>query len=197
MKKKFKRLFGLTLLFSCLLINTACAPVIATGAIAGLAVYHDRRSTGTIIDDHSVEFSVRKALRERSEIKNSAHINVVSYNAAVLLVGQVANQELKTEAQSIAFAHAPHSKIYNELTVAAPTSMMVRSNDGLITTRIKSAMLIDKRIDATRIKVVTEDGIVYLLGLVTPSEEKVAVEIARTTGGVKKVIKIFNELSLK
>lgn len=178
--------FASTLLTGCVAVNSA-----------GEMVAHDRRTSGTIVEDNSIEHKsveIVKALTPDIE-KENVHINIVSYNGNVLLLGQVPNDSLRkkfaTEIQSIPKVNALH----NELTVGAPTPMLTRANDSLITTKVKSAMVANNaKVDAKKVKVVTEDGVVYLMGIIKKSEEDTAVDIARRTKGVKKVVKMFEHL---
>ena len=169
-----------------------CAAVVASTAATGVVVAQDRRTTGTIVDDKTIELkSSQSILNALNETEQKTHVSVVSYNNRLLLIGQAPNETIKTKIEDAVRNVARVKQLHNEIQVADPTNLLTRSTDGLITTKIKSAMLMNRAINPTRVKVVTEDGIVYLLGIVTPNEEEIAVDIARHTSGVKKVVKIF------
>ncbi len=174
----------------CLVLN-GCAAVVAGTAATGIMVAQDRRTAGTYVEDHSIELKARRAISRVVEEDDKSRVRVTSYNNNVLLLGQVTTPEsihkIETAVKDVTKVNAVH----NEIKVSAPTSMLTRSSDSWITSKIKSAMVINKELNPTRVKVITEDGIVYLLGLVTPQEEEIAVDIARHTKGVKRVVKIF------
>jgi osmotically-inducible protein OsmY len=189
----------LTALFFCAAVFLyGCVAAIATGAAAGAAtgvfVAHDRRSFNTVIDDQSIELKTSAALRNDEEIYKNSHINITSYNGIVLLTGETPSRELKTRAEELARAIPTVKRVYNELAILPPSSMRSRSRDSWITTKLKTKMAAEKNLDPTRVKVVTERGTVYLLGLVIPQEAELAVSIARHAKGVQRVVKIFEYL---
>lgn len=172
-----------------------CAAVVAGTAATGVVVAQDRRTTGTIVDDKTVELKSAQSIHQSlNETEKNTHVSVVSYNNRVLLIGQAPSEEIKSKVEEAVRRASEAKQLHNEIQVAAPTSLLTRSSDSLITTKIKSAMLLNRQLNPTRVKVVTEDGVVYLLGIVKPEEEEIAVEIARHTKGVKKVVKIFEYL---
>lgn len=149
------------------------------------------RTLGSYLEDEAIETKVLVNISKGSEALAQSHINVVSYNGQVLLVGQVPSEQVKQEAERVT-NHARHvRKIHNELEIAGPTSTIVRSNDVYLTSRIKVQMLADSTIEGNRIKVVTENGVVYLMGLVRRDEADRAVEITRSVTGVLKIVKVF------
>ncbi|GAA0702989.1 BON domain-containing protein [Marinobacterium maritimum] len=149
------------------------------------------RTLGSYLEDESIETKTLVNISKGSQALAQSHINVVSYNGQVLLIGQVPDEQVKQEAESIARQIRHVRKVHNELDIAGPTSTIVRSNDVYLTSRIKVQMLADKRISGGRIKVVTENGVVYLMGLVSPAEADLAVEITRSITGVRKIVKVF------
>src|SRR5690625_4828969 len=191
------RLFVLCLGLTTLL--QGCAAAIATGAVAGAAVgittAHDRRTFGTVIDDQSLELTAGATLRNDKKLHESSHINVTTYNGAVLLTGETPNENLKKRAMELVKPIPNIRQIYNELAILEPSSLISRSKDAWITTKIKAKMVAKKGIDPTRIKVVTERGTVYLLGLVTPQEAELAVTVASHTTGVQRVVKVLEYLN--
>lgn len=190
--RSIKKLSALALIFMSL--SGCAAVVLGTAATTGAVVSHDRRTTGAVVEDSSIEYkakSIVDALTPTHQ-REKVHVNVVSYNGNVLLLGQVPNDifvhKIIPEIKQIPKVN----KIINELTYDPATSLFVRSNDSMLTTKVKAAMMMQSdRINATRIKVVTENSIVYLMGIINKDEEKIAVDIARHVKGVKKVVKIF------
>lgn len=175
-------------------LSGCAAVVVGTAATTGAVVSQDRRTTGAVVEDSSIEYkakSIVDALTPTHQ-REKVHVNVVSYNGNVLLLGQVPNDifvhKIIPEIKQIPKVN----KVINELTYDPATSLLVRSNDSMLTTKVKTAMMMQSdRINATRVKVVTENSIVYLMGIISKEEEKIAVDIARHVKGVKKVVKIF------
>ena len=170
---------------------SGCVAAAAGGAATGAVVASDRRTTGTFIEDQAIEIKAARALNSDPEIRDSTHLNVTSYNTVVLLTGEAPSEELRTRAIELVRHVDAVTKVYNEIVVAAPSSYMSRSSDTVITTKVKTKLFGEKGIDATKVKVVTERGIVYLLGLLNNEEASIATEAARTVGGVQKVVKLF------
>jgi osmotically-inducible protein OsmY len=161
---------------------------------AGASVAHDRRTTGTMVEDQSIENKIYASLNQVEGLRNESHVNITSYNTVVLLSGEVATPELRDTAEEIARSVPQVQEVHNELVVAAPTSLGERSNDAWITTKVKSSLLQVSDLpgfDPTRVKVVTERGVVYMFGLLEPDEATAAVETARRVGGVQKVVTLF------
>ncbi len=183
------------LLVTTLLLN-ACAPLVVGGAAATASVAHDRRTAGTVIEDQSIELRIRSALNKDPELSKQAHINITSFNGIVLLSGEAPTSALRERAGEIARKTRKVRRVHNEIQIAAPSSMMTRSSDSWITTKVKSVMLgaAGDGIDPTRIKVVTENGTVFLMGLVTHGEADAATEKARQVKGVQRIVKLFEYL---
>jgi osmotically-inducible protein OsmY len=180
-----------------ILSNTVygCAPLVVGGAAAagGAAVY-SRRSAETFFDDERIEWKTRMAVREDQDVNNQIHLNIISYNGIVLMVGQAPTEELRTRTEEIVKGAANIRLIHNEMTIAAPSSFMSRSSDTVITTKVKTKILgiiTDNNNDGLRTKVVTDNGIVYLMGLLTRAEADAVTNAARQVGGVQKVVKLF------
>jgi len=167
-----------------------CAPLIAGGAAAtGVVVAQDRRSVGTFTEDEGIELKASSRISER--FKDGVHINVTSYNRMVLLTGEVPDAATRTEVERITWAVENVRGVHNELAVAGVSSYTVRSNDTLITSKVHTRFLDAQKFNPLHVKVVTENSIVYLMGLVTKQEANDATEIARTTSGVQKVVRVF------
>ena len=169
---------------------SGCAPVlVGAGAAGALSMSEDRRSSGAQLDDQSIEW--RAASRIGDRFGSKAHVNVTSYNRSVLITGEVPDERTRGEVDSLVRGVPSVQGTTNELVVAEPTSLGSRTTDSFITSKIKTRFLDAGKFNALHVKVVTEAGVVYLLGTVTEKEADDAVEIARTTGGVRKVVKMF------
>ena len=171
-----------------------CGALLAGGAAAtGVVVSQDRRTVGTLTEDEGIELKAVSRIGER--FKDGVHINVTSYNRMVLLTGEVPDAAARTEVERIAWAVENVRGVHNELAVAGVSSFTVRSNDSLITTKVKGRLLDSNKVNPLHVKVVTENSIVYLMGLVTKEEANEATEVARTTSGVQKVVRVFEYLN--
>ncbi|MDH3316970.1 MAG: BON domain-containing protein [Gammaproteobacteria bacterium] len=168
-----------------------CVAAVGAGVVTGAAVAYDRRSAGTFVDDELIELKSIGALQDDSELWNYSHISVTSFNNIVLLTGECPSEALRQRAAEIVAKVQKVRKVHNEIIIAAPTSMMSRSEDTVLTGKVKTALLNKEDLEATRVKVVTEDGVVYLMGLVTQKEADAATEVTRRVGGVKRVVRIF------
>ena len=186
-----KRFLLITIIAAQAALLGGCAAVVGAGAVTGAAMAHDRRTSGTFIDDNVLELKAVGALQDDKELWNYSHLNVTSYNNIVLLTGESPNEALRQRAAQTVANLQKVRKVHNEVVVAAPSSMVSRSGDTLITGKVKTALINNKDIDATRVKVVTENGVVYLMGLVTQAEADTATEVARRVGGVQRVVRIF------
>jgi len=167
-----------------------CVPVvIGAGGAAAYSSLEDRRTTGTQIDDEAIE--VRSSNRLSDRFGGTVHINVTSYNRVALLTGEVPDDKARGEAEKIVRAVPNVRDITNDLQISGLSSMASRGNDSYLTLKVRGRLLDAKSLSQANIKVVTESGVVYLLGLVTPTEADEAVDLARNTGGVRKVVKVF------
>ena len=166
-----------------------CAPVVMVGAGAAVVAFEDRRSTGAQIDDETIELRAGNRIDDR--FGGRVHVNVTSYNRYVLLTGEVPDDAARGEIEKIARGVTNVLGVSNDLQVAGISSATSRSNDTLLTTNVKARFLNSSKFSGLHVKVVTEAGVVYLLGIVTEAEAAEAVELARTTSGVRKVVKMF------
>ena len=169
----------------------ACAAAVITGGAAGVSMATDRRTTGTVIEDQSIELKAFKAFSDNKEISDKAHLNVTSYNTVVLVTGETPDEALRQQAIDIVRNIPKVTHVHDEVTIAAPSSLMSRSSDSLITSKVKTRLLADKNVKGLSIKVVTDKGVVYLMGLISREQGRMATEIARQTGGVQKVVMLF------
>lgn len=171
-----------------------CAEMLAGGAAIGASAVHDRRSAGTVMDDEAIEWKALGELRSDGELWDQTHINVTSFNRAVLLTGEAPNEELRARVEQRVKGLPGVNRVYNEIAIAAPSSYLSRSSDTVITGKVKTSFTGIQDIegfDPMRVKVVTERGIVYLLGLVTHAEADAVTEKARQVGGVQRVVRLL------
>ena len=166
-----------------------CAPaVIAVGVGAGAMVAADPRSAGAQVDDEAIELSLQA---NEAVQKQNVHLNVTSYNGLVLLTGEVPSAAVRDEVERIAKAANRVRGVQNELFVGPISDYSARTNDGYITSLVKTRFLDEPKFAPNRVKVVTERGVVYLMGLVTRDEAAAAAQVAATTSGVTRVVKVF------
>ncbi|MGH8761212.1 MAG: BON domain-containing protein [Burkholderiales bacterium] len=165
-----------------------CFPLAITGMGTAAVMADDRRTTGMYIEDENIEW---KALGRLNEKFKTAHVNATSYNRRVLLTGEAPAEDLKKQIGEEIRSIASVVEVTNELQVAGASSLTARGNDSLITTSVKARMINNGKFSPNHVKVVTEASTVYLMGLVTQSEGEAAVELARTTSGVRAVVKVF------
>jgi osmotically-inducible protein OsmY len=184
--------YGAALLAS-LVSLSACAPLIVGGAVMTGVMASDRRTTGTLVEDESIEIKVASAVRK--EMGDRIHLNVTSFNRQVLLSGEVRTAADKERAEKLAQSQENVTSVVNDLAVMPVSSLTQRSKDTVITGQVKAAFVDAKDMQVNAIKVVTERGIVYLMGRVTSREAKRATDIARSIGGVTKVVRVFEEIS--
>jgi osmotically-inducible protein OsmY len=177
------------LLVSAVLLQACAEALIVGGVTAGVMMAADRRQAEVMFSDQRIEFSASS--RVDDALKGQGHINVTSYNYTVLLTGEVPTAQAKADAEK-AVSEIPNIKtVVNELQIAGTSSAASRSNDSYITSKVKSNFLGNGKVKPTNVKVVTEASVVYLLGLVTREEADAATEVARGTGGVQKVVRVF------
>ncbi|ABE53566.1 transport-associated [Shewanella denitrificans OS217] len=168
-----------------------CAGAVVLGAVSGAKMANDERSVGTQLSDTNADFQISSALSKHNDISNQTNITAVVMNNNVLMIGQSPNSMLRDKAINAVQGLQLGGKIHNQIRIGNPTSFTTRSNDTWVTTKVKGRMLNENGIDVTRIKVITENGEVFLLGLVDRKQADLAVDIARNTAGVRKVVKVF------
>ncbi len=183
--------FVVSLLTSHVLVLQGCAGLIVGAAGGAALAIHDRRDTETILNDQKIESVAADKIYGDAKLKTKIHANITSYNRVVLVSGEVLASDLRDHAIDLIQQIPNIKRIHNELVVADLTSFASRSGDSIITSKIKTKMVGAKGLDATRVKVVTENGKVFLMGLVTDKESEIAVDIARNVEKVKQVVKIF------
>lgn len=184
------RLFPVLLLLG-LLLSSGCTTLVDATTSKPIELNPGERSLGVRIDDGKLETIASVNINKAHERLDEAPIAVHSYNAVVLLVGQVPNKELRSLAgDTVGKIHSVR-QVHNELEVEAPISFLTRSKDTWISTKVKTKLLASRDVEGGRVKVVTENGSVFLMGLVSRAEGNKITEIVRHTGGVKKVVRVF------
>jgi osmotically-inducible protein OsmY len=172
---------------------SGCAALLVGGAVGTALVVTDRRTAGTQLEDQNIE--LKSLTRIRETVGERGHISATSYNRQVLLTGEVASEADRTAVeQSIGRIEGVRS-IVNELAVMGVSSMTARSNDTILTSKVKASFIDAKDLHASAVKVVTERGVVYLMGRVTEREAARASDIARGVAGVQKVVRVFEVVS--
>ncbi len=174
-------------------VLSGCFPAIVAGTAAGVISLHDRRSTGTQTDDETTEW--KAAGRIPKEYKEKSRVSFISYNRRVLITGEVPSEEARQSIEQQTRQIEGVREVYNELTIGTPATLSMRSSDTFLESKVKARLVDSRQISAGHIKVVAERGQVYLMGMVTNLEAKVAITVARTTAGVVKVINIMEILS--
>ena len=172
---------------------SACAPLVVGGAVVSGMVAVDRRTSGTQVEDEAIELKVANAVNK--ELGDRVHLNVTSYNRRVLLTGEIRNEADRARATLLAQSQENVKDVVNDLAIGAASSLSQRTKDTVTTGQVKAAFVDAKDLQSSAVKVVTERGIVYLMGRVTPREAQRATDVARGTSGVVKVVKVFEEIS--
>ncbi|BFU59985.1 MULTISPECIES: division/outer membrane stress-associated lipid-binding lipoprotein [Rodentibacter] len=187
--KKLAFVLGTTIMLQ------GCVAAVLGGAAAGTKVATDPRTMGTQLDDETLEIKVENAVDKDEQIDAEGRVNAVSYSGRILLIGQVPSESAKETATALAKGVEGVVDVYNELRTGAKISIGQITKDSWITTQVKSKMLIDDRVKTTDVKVITENGEVFLLGNVTQSQADAAADIASRISGVQKVVKVFKYLN--
>ncbi len=170
-----------------------CAPLVVGGAAVGALVAVDRRTSGAQLEDESIELKVANAVRQ--EMSDRVHLNVTSYNRRVLLTGEVASDADRSRITQLAQSQENVKNVVNDLAVGDASSFSQRTKDTVISGQVKASFVDAKDLQSSAVKVVTERGIVYLMGRVTAREAQRATDIARGVSGVVKVVRVFEEIS--
>ncbi|MBI2381541.1 MAG: BON domain-containing protein [Gammaproteobacteria bacterium] len=168
-----------------------CPAVIVGGAAAGGLTAHDRRPYEVQLDDENIEQKANARIGNHPSLDAECHVSITSYNHLVLLAGQCPTEVLRKQAQQVINEVPTVRRVQNEIRLLGPRSTLTASADGWITSKVKSFMVAEKGFDSTRVKVVTENGEVFLMGLVTKPESQRAIAIARNVSGVQRVVPVF------
>ena len=172
---------------------SACAPLLVGGAVGGALMASDRRTSGTQVEDQAIE--LKAVNRTRDILGERGHVNSTSYNRVVLITGEVPTEADRTAVEQTISRIENVTSTVNELAVAGNSSLTARSSDAIITGKVKATFVDAKDVQANAFKVVTERGVVYLMGRVTEREAKRAAELASGVGGVQKVVRVFEILT--
>jgi osmotically-inducible protein OsmY len=170
-----------------------CAALLVGGAVGTAVMVTDRRTAGTQLEDQNIE--LKSLTRIRETVGERGHINVTSYNRQVLLTGEVASEADRAAVEQAIGRIEGVKTIVNELAAMGASSMTARSNDTILTSRVKASYIDAKDLQASAVKVVTERAVVYLMGRVTEREANRATDLARGVAGVQKVVKVFETLT--
>jgi len=175
---------------------TSCVPiaiigVVGASAVIGGSIIYDQRPFKVILQDRAIVSRAQSLINEDPQLQGRSHISVYSFNRVALLVGQAQTPELRARAYQIVSSVEYVQKVYNQIVISGVTTDLSRTDDAWITGKVKSAMLGQKGLHSSQIKVITENGVVYLMGLVTRSQADLAVNSARRVEGVQKVVKVF------
>jgi len=188
--KKTKN-FKVVSLFAFIIILQGCVAAAVVGVGTGVKVATDRRSIGNQIDDQTIELNAYSKLNENKELNKNTNIQMVALNGTLLVIGQAPTEPLRNSVLKIVNSIEGVTKIYNQIRLGNTISILTKSNDVWLTSKVKVALLADDKIDGTNIKVITENAEVFLMGLVKESEAVTAVNIARNVSGVNRVLKAF------
>ena len=184
----FRRALVAVLLAGATLAQAACFPLAATGIAVGAMAAADRRTIGTQTEDQGIEV---KALQQLTTVKGADGVSATSFNRKVLLTGQVPDQKTKTEAAATVAKLANVVSVHNELAIGERVSFGTQANDTSLTARVKASMVDASDIQTNTIKVVTEAGVVYLMGVVTRAEGERAAQVSSRVSGVRRVVTVF------
>ncbi|MDA3977410.1 division/outer membrane stress-associated lipid-binding lipoprotein [Gallibacterium sp. AGMB14963] len=192
---QWKNLIKLGSTLAVILLLQGCVAAVLGGGALATKVATDPRTTGTQIDDQTLELRVADALRKDKQLDEQAHISAIVYNARVLLVGQAPSEDLREVATNLARGVKDIADVYEQIEIGPKVTFAQASKDTWITTQAKSKLFVNGNVKATDVKVVTENGVVYLLGRLTQAQANAAVDAVRTINGVKKVVRVFTYLN--
>jgi osmotically-inducible protein OsmY len=190
-KFKYLAVCGLLLGSSQVLTGCVTAAVVGVASVTSVDVVHDRRTLGEYFDDSSIELQMKKFVIADENLRTQTHISSVSVNGILLLTGEVPNEQVKQQITTYANSVEGVRQVVDEMRIAGKTAMISRTNDTWLTSKVKSLLFKEMYADANRIKVLSEYGNVYLMGLVTPAEADTATNIASSVRGVVRVVKVF------
>lgn len=180
------------MIISSIYFLNGCTTAVVGGAVAGTSVALDNRTTGDYVEDQNIKTKFAHLYYQDEQLSDQTHINVTSYNRQILITGEVPTEQHKNKLSNIANQIKNVRKHFNEVMIGEPSSMSTRTNDTYLTSKIKTSVFTHmSELDGAQVKVVTENGSVFLMGLVTQKQGEQITEIVRKTNGVKRVIKLF------
>jgi osmotically-inducible protein OsmY len=193
MSKSFASIIrsSITSLTVAITLSGCVTALVASVAIATVDIIHDRRTVGEYIDDGAIEVTARNILISNSEIRKAAHVKTQSWNGILLLTGEIDSETLKPILIEKLSSIQGVRQVVDETTITGKTRLWARTNDALITSKVKTRLVLKTGLKANRVKVVTTRGSVYLMGIVTRAEADKATEYTQTVRGVKRVVKVF------
>ena len=175
----------------CLAALQGCVGLAATGTALGGVAAQDRRTPGNVVDDAYIEQKVLAAIHDDAAMASQTHVNATSFNGLVLLTGEAPGESLRDRIVEITRNTPGVQAVQNEISLQAPSTLVARTSDTLVTGKVKLALVGDGRVNAAQVKVVTERGTVYLMGLLRQDEADRATDIARRVSGVQRVVKVI------
>jgi len=194
--KELKRILILVLFLSpSSLLVSGCFPVVATGMVAGAVTVADRRTSGTVLEDQTIELKFIKRKGEKFSSNKKISVSATSFNRTVLLTGWVPNEEIKKEIASLTAQIENVRNIENEINIGLPATTATFGKDALLTAKVKASFIEKKGLKANVVKVITETGVVYLMGIVTEEEGAIAADISSRIIGTKRVVTLFEIVS--
>jgi len=179
------------LIASTIFLSGCVETLVATAVVATVDIIHDRRTPGAYFDDSGIEIQMRKFLHGSKRVRSQAHVNPTSLNGILLLTGETTSEQIKQEVATYANNIKGVRQVIDESRISGKTGLLSRTNDTWITSKVKTKLVLKMGTTANRIKVVSEFGQVYLMGLVTQAEADKATDIARSVGAVVRVVRAF------
>ncbi|NQV68566.1 MAG: BON domain-containing protein [Pseudohongiella sp.] len=189
--------FQKVLLILLILLTSSCTTILVkTTGEQGISEDPTERTTGAVIEDQSIETKIIVNMKSQEPAFQQADFNVISHNGVVLLVGQVGSDQLKARATQIASqASTKIKRIHNELEVAGKAGLLARSNDTWIATKVRTLMFANSKVPSSQVKVIAENGSIYLMGLISQADGDYAANLARNVSGVTRVVKVFEYIN--
>lgn len=186
-----KKILLLTMLYT--LTLQGCAPILIGGAATGASVANDRRTAGRVVDDKALQLSIASRIENIKRLSQNSHVNVTVYNGLVLLTGEAFNQNIKDDIATVAQRTEGTKRLVNDIIIGPRSNLLNRSYDAKQTLKVKTALLSVNlpNFNPNRVKVVTEHGVTYLLGILSEQESQIVVDIARRVSGVAQVVSLF------
>ena len=184
-------MYKLLMILTSLVLLQGCAGLLVAGGATGGAMATDRRTVGTQLSDQTIEMRALHRLGETKPLWDNSRLAVVTTNGKALLLGQTPDDNGRRQAEEVVRGVPGVQDVFNEIRIGQPVSLSVQSRDTWLTSKVKSTLLAEKNLDGTKIKVVTENSEVFLIGLVTQREADIAVLLTRNIGGVAKVVTVF------
>jgi osmotically-inducible protein OsmY len=183
------------IIICCTVFLSACSPMFMAGSLTSSAINGDNRELGVMYDDQAIDAKILTIFAGDDKLQNTSDISSTTYNHKVLLVGTTTSYALKLHAANLVRPIHDVKYVYNYIRVKNPLPKSTYSEDTWLTTKVKSALLTQKGLKSAAIKIVTDNGVVYLLGIILPSQSKLAVNTTKKVDGVKNVVNLFEYLS--